>query len=757
MSWSDDTRCLFCDGRLPLYRKITHGQFCSNEHRTAYWQEQERLAVERLNHTHNSLQAHRSPVQIPAAVALQSDDIPEIISAPSFPPDAPPILEAPEMLGLLASEFVAQGGTSPSLVTIDPFEYEISRQPQPPSSLAAIPALRLPQARNLIRGWTRIDPRREAIRTAIPQECGENHEIELRHPASKLSAVRPPIAGRVALQFVNSGEGYVFAGRVSDPKFYDAAPHTVTNVALDLPVESDLVELLAQQVSHPDRLYALRPFAPPQQSFAVAGLPPEALSARPETALSAPTLAAVARDSGLEMGWLYSLPEGLQPRQGNLASPTRVSAIAPNPPAGVATSVHAPAYAAASNSMGLAGLRSLASALVAPSVGVPARQATATIDLDLSSAVSADLVFPVCSRSASAAAADSPAPAVTRILRLPYGRTREFAVEVAPPAPMVRLIPVTAEQHPAIPHSRLEPLDRKPPEDALRAQKLGLGSFLRGDGLKTLEPAWAHATGFWQHAPRDLKLLLFAIPALLALVFHPGLPRVAFAAPQSAGGFSSQMKQVLNDQWVSMRQSMENRAAIELDEDFRSGLDNWVSPGGSTTEWAFDSTGFVQPGPLALYRPSVTLGDYQAQFMGLIDKKALSWVVRAADFDNFYVVKLTMLKSGPLPVIGLTRYAVIGGKAQDRHDVAIPIDARADTLYNVRMDVRGSNFSVEVQGQMADSWTESRLPRGGIGFFTARGEASRVRWVQITHQYDMLGRLCSYLAPYDTTNGSWKP
>jgi hypothetical protein len=217
------------------------------------------------------------------------------------------------------------------------------------------------------------------------------------------------------------------------------------------------------------------------------------------------------------------------------------------------------------------------------------------------------------------------------------------------------------------------------------------------------------------------------------------------------------MKQVLNDQWSSMRQSLESRAAIQLDEDFRSGLDNWASPGGSTTEWSFDSTGFVQPGPLALYRPSVTLADYQAQFMGLIDKKALSWVVRAADFDNFYVVKLVMLKSGPLPAIGLTRYAVINGKAQDRHDVTIPIDARTDTLYRVRMDVRGSNFAVEVQGQMADSWTESRLPRGGIGFFTARGEESRVRWVQITHQYDMLGRLCSYLAPYDTSNGSWKP
>ena len=61
MSWSDDMRCLYCDGKLPLYRKITSGQFCSATHRRAYWKEQERLAVERLLQTHDSLQAYRPP------------------------------------------------------------------------------------------------------------------------------------------------------------------------------------------------------------------------------------------------------------------------------------------------------------------------------------------------------------------------------------------------------------------------------------------------------------------------------------------------------------------------------------------------------------------------------------------------------------------------------------------------------------------------------------------------------------------------
>src|SRR4051812_43872325 len=79
MSWSDDIRCLHCDGRLPLYRKITSGQFCNASHRKAYWQEQERLAVERLHQTHDSLRAYR-PITAADAVLAYPD--PEPVQAP---------------------------------------------------------------------------------------------------------------------------------------------------------------------------------------------------------------------------------------------------------------------------------------------------------------------------------------------------------------------------------------------------------------------------------------------------------------------------------------------------------------------------------------------------------------------------------------------------------------------------------------------------------------------------------------------------
>jgi hypothetical protein len=268
---------------------------------------------------------------------------------------------------------------------------------------------------------------------------------------------------------------------------------------------------------------------------------------------------------------------------------------------------------------------------------------------------------------------------------------------------------------------------------------------------------WAHAADFLQHAPRDLKLLAIAIPVLLGLTLRPSLPKVQVTAPVATEGISRNIGSGFRAQFINVRNSVAERAAVSLNEDFRTGLDDWQSRGDLATGWSFDGNGFVRPGTLALYRPSLGLGDYDMEFLGLVDKKALSWVVRAKDYDNYYVVKLVVTKAGPLPTIGITRYAVIDGKAQESVNTVARINARPDMLYRVSMNVHDDSFLLSLQGTVVDNWTDSRLKRGGIGFFASRGEESRLRWVQITHQYDMLGRLCAYLAPYNipTTNGSW--
>ena len=116
MSWSSDIRCLYCDGKLPLYRKITNGQFCSTAHRKLYWQEQERLGVERLHQTHDSLRAFRP-----------AEGVEAILGYPMPEPPAPP-----PPSGIIAATVEPKYDDTPSLVASDPFIYESELVPQTP-------------------------------------------------------------------------------------------------------------------------------------------------------------------------------------------------------------------------------------------------------------------------------------------------------------------------------------------------------------------------------------------------------------------------------------------------------------------------------------------------------------------------------------------------------------------------------------------------------------------------------------------------
>jgi hypothetical protein len=75
------------------------------------------------------------------------------------------------------------------------------------------------------------------------------------------------------------------------------------------------------------------------------------------------------------------------------------------------------------------------------------------------------------------------------------------------------------------------------------------------------------------------------------------------------------------------------------------------------------------------------------------------------------------------------------------------------------MQVRGDSFTTSVQDRIVDFWSDDRLARGGVGFFSEKGERARLRWVEVSHQYDTLGRLCALLAPYQiqSADGSVNP
>lgn len=829
MAWSGNLRCLHCDGKLPLYRKLTSGQFCSKAHSDAYWQEQQRLAVERLHETHDSLRAYRAPADTLEAILGKPAASEPVSSAHYYQADDATAVE-PVEAELEVSE-IARSAANTGNVTFAGFVVEDK------------PGLR---AWDAIRAaWNGEFALWPMSRPAIPQSASEKQEYTLR----AVSAVPLPrflacgFASLIRTDAENSGP-VEFAGKpvtqiplgfVPEPvELSQLLPEVVPKVEENLPPFAESLMALekfgAQGVAPAQAAHALEPMEPAARvqntrldaTFATPAVvavtrlepltvsnAPKALAARAGAAgdtqpadlrgyaqplewkagTGAPwmnlAIPAAGPAMSLAPGSRYPIFDGV-----GAAAKANVESLRSTEALELRSATASPSTQLASQSVALSlntapgcrygvalqsvPVQPLASATEIEPVPAPRKQLSAqTIELGLQTA-------PPCTLTVASQAGAIPAPLENvdalaaktqlQIVPLPDGLGRAErnplwakvlplafrAKAIAPPAatPVSTTVEhVYAANAPMNPVTKFEPIEG--------AEKPLLHGFLAWTQSLTdaeeRKHLWAHAADFWQHAPRDLKLLAVAIPILLGLALRPSLPKVQSAAPQTTQGISKNIGAGFREQFINVRNSVAQRAAVSLSEDFRSGLEDWQARGDMSSGWSFDGNGFVKPGTLALYKPSMTLTDYDMDFLGMVDKKALSWVVRAKDFDNYYVVKLVMVKGGPLPTLGITRYAVIDGKAETRVDTKVAIDTRPDMLYRVTMNVHDDTFLLSLQGSVVDNWTDSRLKRGGVGFFAPKGEESRLRWLQLTHQYDMLGRLCAYLAPYNipTTNGSW--
>ena len=133
-----------------------------------------------------------------------------------------------------------------------------------------------------------------------------------------------------------------------------------------------------------------------------------------------------------------------------------------------------------------------------------------------------------------------------------------------------------------------------------------------------------------------------------------------------------------------------------------------------------------------MFRPSLPLHDYRLDLQGMIETKALGWVIRAKDPKNFYVMKLEMVKPGLNPTIALVRFAVVGGEEQQRSQIPLSLNARLDTMYKIRMEVVGQTFTTWVQDKKMDEWTDNRISTGGVGLYNERQERAQIKSVAVT-------------------------
>jgi hypothetical protein len=158
-----------------------------------------------------------------------------------------------------------------------------------------------------------------------------------------------------------------------------------------------------------------------------------------------------------------------------------------------------------------------------------------------------------------------------------------------------------------------------------------------------------------------------------------------------------------------------------------------VSPapeGGWVRERAFGA-GLKEGRQLIRYRTSPKVSDYRLEFEWNPDSKGVGWIFRASDAGNYHGARLGLVPSRVNPSVAVEHFTVLSGIESQHSRKLAPLVGDYSSI-GVRMDARGSAFTVYVQGNGVDSWTDPRLADGDIGFYLERNESPSVQAVQLS-------------------------
>lgn len=812
-------RCLHCGKKVPFLRRFSNEEFCSDAHRSAFQQQQQQIALSRLQEAGRRLE----PPPQPAVRKKSPARVPD-------PPEAGPLAEKIGVVGrrrlhVLALEPYWTMGTP--VAPVSPVVLPRNRSHGLENPMSWAPAeMPVPATAEVVRTVAAMAP---AADLTLPALCGVHRGQEMAEPADPPSAELLPLTG-VRILAGTARPALMGVERL------EAAPMEVWSSGLDLtpepvrmvpPVRQVEWEVARAEEAPPlvKRLYRVFSPEPSGASIRPAGLhsapgwahsdrvperPPARLDfASPGFGYAATTpMTAVMALGGLPLPYFgppvrwtesrltpglpdetveYRLPEA---EVCDIASPLPVTGLfelrtgaggaMPGKP-GREPEFPLPDWNPVEPVLANAG----ASGIPVAAVGL-----AAAIASPAAVAVTARVPDPVAPRhvasveqvtgpiESTAAVLESEEFAVAdglmsaQVLAAAEGSGEDLEREAGIPPALTRALPIHCPRAMGgnrVTARRSEKAARSYWHEPMEAMPELRGSGLRldhadGSGPRPVEvvrrkrlnfewlrmprlPRWG---GAWRHAPADLKWVSLAIPAVLVLVVYSLIPDQPInpAAGQAGAVEQAEAPTVLGDRFSTLQKVIMERAAIRLVDDFRSGLGAWSGGPGWAKTWQYNAANFVSPGRLALYGPTSGMRDYEVAFLAQIDRRSLNWVVRAADEKNYHVIRILITQPGPLPKAVVQRYPVIGGRPGAVTTLPLPIPVRTDTLYKVRMEVKGDRFITYVQDQVVDSFTDSRLAAGGVGFFSPPGDRALLRWVSVTHQYDYLGRICALLAPH---------
>lgn len=141
--------------------------------------------------------------------------------------------------------------------------------------------------------------------------------------------------------------------------------------------------------------------------------------------------------------------------------------------------------------------------------------------------------------------------------------------------------------------------------------------------------------------------------------------------------------------------------------------------------------GAKDPREILIYSGSEDVKNYRIEFAWVPDTRGVGWLFRGTDSANYYAANLRLIQAGATPSLSAEHFAVVNG-VEGTHSRKVITLGRTLSQVQVRMDANGPAFTLYLQGNPADYWTDPRFETGSLGFYAERGERPVLQALRFT-------------------------
>jgi len=141
--------------------------------------------------------------------------------------------------------------------------------------------------------------------------------------------------------------------------------------------------------------------------------------------------------------------------------------------------------------------------------------------------------------------------------------------------------------------------------------------------------------------------------------------------------------------------------------------------------------GVKQSRQLVLYRPALRATDCRFEFDWTAGSGDVGLIFRAKDLGNYYAVRLKALRPGPNPTFAAEYFSVYHF-VESPHNEKIMVFSKNAPVVHVRMDVFGPMFTLYLQNNATEYWTDAQLVSGAVGFLDEWNRSAEVHGVRIS-------------------------